>query len=746
MTHPQPNRRFVPQAVLTKSGEINTAGASVNNVVRPVNIVGSKPTVNYLKPISNAYKKGYSLVTRPFNKYSEYKISIFNKKVNIVRVKDTTARDRAVQKEYKEKGVIDSGCSRHITGNKCYLTEYEDYDGGFASFGDGKGSKRLISWQCKKQTIDANSTIEAEYVAAANCCGQVLWIQNQMLDYGFNFMNTKIFIDNESTICIVKNPVFHSKTKHIEIRHHFIRDCYEKKLIQFWNNATSKTVNSVKQIHAIIDGKVVVISESSVRNDLSLMMRMVTALPQTSVPLDHGADEEIGSGDRPKRQDTTLGGADAQTRPETASKMSHDPPPFKFNTSRRGENSMEYHDDLTDFVPPTPHDSPLLGGNTPRSNEGRMELIQELMETCISLTKRVLSLEEAKTAQDRVITRLKLRVNRLEKKRKARTPQPIKRRLFKGRVETSTDKSLGEDASKQERNDDKTEELNLTDGVDTEVIREDKGSGERGGSTADQVSTVRLEVSAASVPVNVSAATPSTTPPIIITIFGDEDLTIAQTLVKMRRDKAKEKEKGVVLINEEEPPRLNRSTTTLQPLLTIDPKDKELAQRLHEEEFAELDRAQKERQKQEEATSVALAEEFDEIQARTDADHELAVRLTHEEQEKYTIKERARLLVEFFKRRKKQLAAIKERVEAIRNKPPTRTQIRNKMITYLKHMAESTKKRLRADSKEESSKKQKLEEDNDAEKEELKDSMDVVPRDDVAIDVESLATKYLIVD
>ncbi|GKA35370.1 putative ribonuclease H-like domain-containing protein [Tanacetum coccineum] len=92
--------------------------------------------------------------------------------------------------------------------------------------------KRLISWQCKKQTIVANSTTEAEYVAAANCCGQVLWIQNQMLDYGFNFMNTKIYIDNESTICIVKNPVFHSKTKHIEIRHHFIRDSYEKRLIQ----------------------------------------------------------------------------------------------------------------------------------------------------------------------------------------------------------------------------------------------------------------------------------------------------------------------------------------------------------------------------------------------------------------------------------------------------------------------------------------------------------------------------------
>ncbi|GJS47226.1 hypothetical protein Tco_0597347 [Tanacetum coccineum] len=93
-----------------------------------------------------------------------------------------------------------------------------------------------------KQTMVANSTTKAEYIAASNYRGQVLWIQNQLLDYGYNFMQSKIHIDNDSTICIVKNLVFHSKTKHIEIRHHFIRDSYEKKLIQMIKIHTDQNV------------------------------------------------------------------------------------------------------------------------------------------------------------------------------------------------------------------------------------------------------------------------------------------------------------------------------------------------------------------------------------------------------------------------------------------------------------------------------------------------------------------------
>ncbi|GJY53585.1 putative ribonuclease H-like domain-containing protein [Tanacetum coccineum] len=92
-------------------------------------------------------------------------------------------------------------------------------------------------------SLDKKSTTgSSEYIAASNCYGQVLWIQNQLLDYGYNFMQTKIHIDNESTICIVKNPVFHSKTKHIGFRHHFIKDSNEKKLIQMIKIHTDQNV------------------------------------------------------------------------------------------------------------------------------------------------------------------------------------------------------------------------------------------------------------------------------------------------------------------------------------------------------------------------------------------------------------------------------------------------------------------------------------------------------------------------
>ncbi|GJZ11238.1 hypothetical protein Tco_0545997 [Tanacetum coccineum] len=119
-----------------------------------------------------------------------------------------------------------------------------------------------------------------------------------MLDYGFNFMNTKIHIDNESTIFIVKNPVFHSKTKHIEIRHHFIRDSYEKKLIQ------------VIKIH----------TDHNVRDlltkafDVSKKAKRTTKISQSNGPIHLDADETVYKEweDRMERAATTASSLEAE--------------------------------------------------------------------------------------------------------------------------------------------------------------------------------------------------------------------------------------------------------------------------------------------------------------------------------------------------------------------------------------------------------------------------------------------------
>ncbi|GJU30287.1 hypothetical protein Tco_1173876 [Tanacetum coccineum] len=152
---------------------------------------------------------------------------------------------------------------------------------------------RLISWQYKKQTIVANSTTKAEYVAASSCLGQVLWIQNQLLGYGYNFMNTKIFIDNESTICIVKNPVFHSKTKNIEISHHFIRDSYEKRLIQVIKIHTNhKVADLLTNAFDVSRFQYLIANETVIKEWEDIMERAVTTTSSLEVEQDSEKPEE----------------------------------------------------------------------------------------------------------------------------------------------------------------------------------------------------------------------------------------------------------------------------------------------------------------------------------------------------------------------------------------------------------------------------------------------------------------------
>ncbi|GKC17198.1 ribonuclease H-like domain-containing protein [Tanacetum coccineum] len=179
LTHPSPKRNMVPRTVLTRSGLI------LFNAARPVNTVQSRTTVNNIGPMKNVINNAYSTARRPFNKITAANNSNFTKKVNTVKgTRVNTARSKAVisvvkgnkgnaikasacwvwrpkhkvldhgnpQQDLKDKGVTDSGCSRHMIGNRSYLIDYKEIDGGFVAFGgNSKGWK--ITGKGKIRTV-----------------------------------------------------------------------------------------------------------------------------------------------------------------------------------------------------------------------------------------------------------------------------------------------------------------------------------------------------------------------------------------------------------------------------------------------------------------------------------------------------------------------------------------------------------------------------------------------------------------
>ncbi|GJT50844.1 hypothetical protein Tco_0977001 [Tanacetum coccineum] len=358
------------------------------------------------------------------------------------------------------------------------------------------------------------------------CCGQVLWIQNQLLDYGYNFMNTVINIDNNSTICIIENPVQHSKTKHIEIRHHFIRDCNAKKLIQMVKIHTDHNVADLltkgfdagRHVKRGRDTKIpqssgppVKVGDEAVHKELGDRMERAAT---TASSLE--AEQDSGSG--PRCQDTILGGVDAQTR-FGEQKEKRDMATAKAKTvngerqlqaiadkkkkkqSRRKQQktpAVPHPSDSTTDVPneksvPTHSNDPLLSG------EDRLKLT-ELMDMCTKLSERVLELEHTKTAQAKEITNLKLRVKKLENKAGLRTHKF--KRLYK------------EDASNQWRSIediDKDTEVSLVDEIpgrsdDAEIFDTDVLFGNEVFAKNDMIKKDQDVI-----PKEVSTATPSTT-------------------------------------------------------------------------------------------------------------------------------------------------------------------------------------------------------------------------------------------
>ncbi|GJY30727.1 hypothetical protein Tco_0414222 [Tanacetum coccineum] len=93
---------------------------------------------------------------------------------------------------------------------------------------------KLVSWSSKKQKSTAISKTEAEYIAMSRCCAQILWMRSQLIDYGFVFNKIPLYCDNRSAIALCCNNVQHSRSKHIDIRHHFIREQVEKGVVELY--------------------------------------------------------------------------------------------------------------------------------------------------------------------------------------------------------------------------------------------------------------------------------------------------------------------------------------------------------------------------------------------------------------------------------------------------------------------------------------------------------------------------------
>ncbi|GJS90528.1 hypothetical protein Tco_0773164 [Tanacetum coccineum] len=269
-----------------------------------------------------------------------------------------------------------------------------------------------------------------------------------------------------------------------------------------------------------------------------------------------------------------------------------------------------------------------------------------------------------------------------------------------------------EEAVNEGRQSNETKELNLD--VDTKVIAKDKDSGKKGGST---VSTVRPDVDTARPDVDTARPDIGTARPEVHTAnapVSTAGVTISTADPEMKEEKAKEK--GVAFKDVEDSSRPVRSITTLKPLPSIDPKDKgkELAHKLHEEELAEIARIQEEKAAQEEASRVTIMEMFDEVQAAA--------------QRKFRAAQRA---------------------AEIRIRPPTKSQLRNLMMTYLKNIDDVVKDSKKAAGEDTLKKKEVLKEPDksDLEEEEgLKTFLKIVPDIKGIIDYEVLEKIFLIIN
>ncbi|GKE72104.1 hypothetical protein Tco_1534145 [Tanacetum coccineum] len=104
---------------------------------------------------------------------------------------------------------------------------------------------KLISWSSKKQKSTAISSTEAEYIALSGCCAQILWIRSQLKDYGYEFNKSHLYCDNKSAIALCCNNVQHSRSKHIDVRYHFIKEQVKNGVVELYFISTEYQLEDI---------------------------------------------------------------------------------------------------------------------------------------------------------------------------------------------------------------------------------------------------------------------------------------------------------------------------------------------------------------------------------------------------------------------------------------------------------------------------------------------------------------------
>ncbi|GJU21910.1 uncharacterized mitochondrial protein-like protein [Tanacetum coccineum] len=599
---------------------------------------------------------------------------------------------------------------------------------------------RLISWQCKKQTVVANSTTEAEYVAASSCYGQAKTVngevQLQALVDGKKIIITKSILTLMGYEKISQKLTFYKAffSPQWKFLIHIVLQCLSSKTTA-WNEFSSTMASAIiyKAVNEEMDDNLERTATTATDLEAERDSGKIDKT-QSKATLNEPSSSGTSSGSGPMRQET-MGDTISQTRCENVSKLSNDPLLARGNTLQSGEDSLK---------------------------------LQELMALCTTLQSRVLALKTTKTTQANEIAGLKRRVKKLERRNKSRTHRL--KRLYKvgssRRIESSRDEEdLGEeDASKQGM---RIHDINADE--DITLVNDDNEmfDGKRNVIKEPSVPVSVVSASTKDSAATIAATTTTATIPTLRKgiVFQEPGTTTTTTISSQQPSQENVQDKGKGKMVEPEKPMKKKELIRL---------DEEVALKL-QAEFDEEVRLAREKAEKEQEANVALTEEWDDIQAKIEADHELAQRLQAQEQEELSDAEKATLFVQLLEKRRKHFAA--KRAEEKRNKPPTQAQQRKIMCTYLKNMegkkpkdlknksfdsiqkmfdrafkrvntfvdfrtdlVEGSSKRAGEELEQESSKKQKV--DDDKETTELKSLMEVIPdEEEVALDAIPLAVK-----